>query len=74
MTAVGVALTDWDFDGRVDIWVTNRTAPRVRLLHNETRNDHHFPRPAFAGNHVQPRRHRCPGEVETRGHRIECQA
>ena len=40
----GVALTDWDFDGRVDMWVTNRTAPRVRLLHNETRVEdrHHF--------------------------------
>ena len=38
----GVALTDWDYDGRLDIWVTNRTGPRVRLLHNETRNNHHF--------------------------------
>ena len=29
-----VAVCDWDFDGRQDIWVTNRTAPRLRLLHN----------------------------------------
>lgn len=29
-----VATTDWDGDGGLDIWVTNRTGPRVRLLHN----------------------------------------
>ena len=25
-----IALTDWDRDGDVDVWVMNRTAPRVR--------------------------------------------
>ena len=30
-----VAVADWDFDGRLDFWVPNRTAPRVRLLHNQ---------------------------------------
>ncbi|NIP94492.1 MAG: hypothetical protein GWO24_14035, partial [Akkermansiaceae bacterium] len=29
-----VSVCDWDFDGRQDLWVTNRTAPRVRLLRN----------------------------------------
>ena len=29
-----VAVCDWDFDGRQDFWVSNRTAPRVRLLRN----------------------------------------
>ncbi|MCA9263919.1 MAG: ASPIC/UnbV domain-containing protein, partial [Planctomycetales bacterium] len=37
-----VALVDWNWDGRMDMWVANRTAPRVRLLVNRTRNDHHF--------------------------------
>jgi len=37
-----VALVDWDFDGRQDIWVGNRTAPRVRLLRNATRGGGHF--------------------------------
>jgi Flp pilus assembly protein TadD/peroxiredoxin len=27
-----VATCDWDFDGHPDIWMSNRTAPRVRLL------------------------------------------
>ncbi len=30
----GLALADWDYDGRVDFWLTNRTGPRVRFLHN----------------------------------------
>jgi hypothetical protein len=37
-----VAMADWDFDGRLDIWVTYRTAPRVRLLHNASRGTQHF--------------------------------
>ena len=30
----GVTVTDWDQDGDLDIWLTNRTAPRVRFLRN----------------------------------------
>ena len=30
----GMALCDWDHDGRVDFWMTNRTGPRVRLMLN----------------------------------------
>ena len=30
-----VALTDWNFDGALDVWLSNRTAPRVRLLLNQ---------------------------------------
>ncbi|MDA0811068.1 MAG: tetratricopeptide repeat protein [Verrucomicrobia bacterium] len=30
----GLALVDWDFDGDLDFWTTNRTAPRVRLMKN----------------------------------------
>ncbi|MGK0187862.1 MAG: tetratricopeptide (TPR) repeat protein [Verrucomicrobiales bacterium] len=31
-----VATCDWNFDGYLDFWVTNRTAPNVRLLMNES--------------------------------------
>ena len=37
-----VAVVDWDFDGQLDLWVTNRTAPRVRFLRNATRGEHNF--------------------------------
>ena len=33
----GMAMVDWDNDGDLDIWITQRTAPRLRFL----RNDNH---------------------------------
>ena len=33
--ARALALMDWDADGRMDFWVSNRTAPRVRFMKNE---------------------------------------
>lgn len=30
-----VGLIDWDLDGDLDLWLVNRTAPRVRLLRND---------------------------------------
>ncbi len=30
-----VALTDWDQDGDLDLWLANRTAPRLRLVRND---------------------------------------
>ena len=32
--ARAVAMVDWDQDGDLDVWITNRTAPQVRLLRN----------------------------------------
>jgi tetratricopeptide (TPR) repeat protein len=37
-----VAVTDWDFDGDLDVWMLNRNRPRVRFLRNETGTNHHF--------------------------------
>ena len=30
----GVAVTDWDQDGDLDLWISNRNAPRLRLMRN----------------------------------------
>jgi len=38
----GLASTDWDWDGRVDFWVTNRNGPRVRFLKNEYSTKYDF--------------------------------
>jgi tetratricopeptide (TPR) repeat protein len=35
----GVAVTDWDQDGDLDLWFRNRTAPRLRLMLNQTSHD-----------------------------------
>jgi tetratricopeptide (TPR) repeat protein len=40
--ARGLALVDWDFDGAVDIWFKNRSAPQVRFLHNRLAGDNGF--------------------------------
>lgn len=40
--ARAVAVADWDHDGDLDLWLTNRTAPRVRFLRNDLPTDHHF--------------------------------
>ena len=37
-----VASTDWDGDGRVDFFVKNRTAPRLRFFHNRDRSGQHW--------------------------------
>ncbi len=34
-----VAVADWDFDGDLDLWITNRTAPRVRFLRNNLKSE-----------------------------------
>jgi len=31
-----IAVTDWDQDGDLDLWITNRTSPRIRYLRNDT--------------------------------------
>jgi tetratricopeptide (TPR) repeat protein len=36
-----LVLVDWDADGDLDAWTSNRTAPRLRFLRNET-NDEAF--------------------------------
>lgn len=34
-----VGLVDWDFDGDVDLWLSNRFGPRLRLMRNDTPSD-----------------------------------
>lgn len=37
-----LAPVDWDFDGKLDVWLTNRTAPRVRFLQNGSSDANHW--------------------------------
>ena len=36
----GSAIVDWDGDGAPDLWLRNRTGPRLRLMHNRTSGQH----------------------------------
>lgn len=45
-----VATVDWDRDGDLDMWVTNRTAPQVRLLKNNFPKDRSFVAVRLIGN------------------------
>lgn len=37
-----ISVTDWDNDGDLDLWITNRNAPRLRLMRNDTKEDNCF--------------------------------
>ncbi len=37
-----IGLTDWDHDGDLDVWLTNRTAPRLRFMRNDLANSQNF--------------------------------
>ena len=32
----GIAVSDWDQDGDLDLWIRNRTGPRLRLMLNQS--------------------------------------
>lgn len=40
--ARAVASVDWDFDGDLDLWIANRTAPQLRFVRNDAPADSHF--------------------------------
>ena len=59
-----LALTDWDFDGDLDIWVTNRTAPRIRLLKNNSSRENNFLAIKLQGDGQQTNRDAVGARVE----------
>ncbi len=44
------AVVDWDHDGKLDILLTNRNAPRVRVMRNESRSNNDFIQFRLLGN------------------------
>lgn len=48
--ARAVALVDWDHDGDQDMWISNRNAPRLRLMRNDAPRTNHFLALRLEGN------------------------
>ena len=59
-----VVLTDWDNDGDVDMWISNRNAPRLRLMRNNTPVDNHFLALRLEGNGKTTNRDAIGARVE----------
>ena len=38
----GLAIADWDRDGDLDCWLSNRTGPRVQFMRNNSNRGHRF--------------------------------
>ena len=48
--ARGLAVVDWDRDGDQDVWLSNRNAPRLRLMRNDATTSHRFIALGLQGN------------------------
>ncbi len=59
-----LATTDWDFDGDPDLWMTNRTGPRVRFMRNDSKTDNQFVSLRLQGNGKTTNRDAIGARVE----------
>ena len=60
----GAAVADWDGDGDLDLWISNRNAPRLRYMRNDTRSNNHFIALRLKGNGKDTNRDAVGARVE----------
>ena len=58
------ALVDWDHDGDLALWATNRNGPRVQFLRNNSGSDQHFLALKLEGNGTTSNRDAIGARVE----------
>ncbi len=59
-----VASVDWDQDGDLDLWISNRNAPRIRLMRNNAQTENHFLALRLVGNGTTTNRDAIGARVE----------
>ena len=62
--ARSVATLDWDHDGDLDVWFSNRNAPRLRLMRNDMPSGNNFLALRLQGNDVGTNRDAIGARVE----------
>ncbi len=58
-----LATVDWDLDGDLDFWISNRNAPRLRFMRNDTPSQNHFVQFRLIGNGVDTNRNAIGARV-----------
>lgn len=59
-----VASVDWDQDGDLDLWISNRNAPRLRFFRNDQKSGGHFMALRLQGNGTTTTRDAIGARVE----------
>ena len=62
--ARAISVMDWDHDGDLDLWLSNRSAPRLRLMRNDIPGSNHYLALRLQGNGVNTNRNAIGARVE----------
>ncbi|MDE0571171.1 MAG: ASPIC/UnbV domain-containing protein [Verrucomicrobiales bacterium] len=59
-----ISTTDWDNDGDLDLWISNRNGPRLRLMRNDNNNNNYFISFRLKGNGISSNKDAIGARIE----------